>query len=582
MTPSDVVPVRLLRVSSQEQADRNISIPAQRDTIVAFEHTHGLKSVGEYSDEGAGAWKKGSNEKRDSFQLLINDAQSPNCTFNTVLVYSFDRFCREFEDSFYYEILLKKNGVRLVAVTEDPEKLFASEEEDETKLLVNRFEWFWERHRADDESRRTSQRIKRSFDKLARDGYFPTGKAPLGYKFVKVPEGKHFRRKLEIDDEQKAIPLRVKELLLSGHSLKDICHTLEREGFRPLRAKFFFPSTLHQIATNEHYLGVTIWRRNKENALRIENTHPALFTQEEFDQMKEILTSRHPEKWHPRFSSGKYLLSGLAWCAKCGYRYAPRSSYRNYGCTARMHAGRCDMPHAPIKKIEDGILRWLGQHMQDEEALRQDVEAVNSALADKAADPTHQQRLRLTGTIEDKEKAVQRLLAAIEKGVAEETVFSRINDLQAEIAAHKVELDSLPPSALTLEPVRIEDVQQYAQHILTTLAAATLEEKRLLVREFIERIDVAWPLATIHSRVNGRPAGKYHVHMLPQLELPSPGELPNVYKNDVVKLLRDMKERYPEQVQCPVGQPLYELSKVELMAEVEKYRHVFESVTGHF
>lgn len=107
------------RVSSKEQAEKELSIPAQLEAIRNYCKQKGWKLVHEYIDAG----KSAKTDDRTEFQRMIAMAKKQNRNFDIIVVHKFDRFSRNRDDHVIYKSLLKKMGVLVYSVTEqtDPE-----------------------------------------------------------------------------------------------------------------------------------------------------------------------------------------------------------------------------------------------------------------------------------------------------------------------------------------------------------------------------------------------------------------------------------------------------------------------------
>lgn len=108
-----------LRVSTEEQALRDLSIPAQRKTLVRWVAEEGAELVREFIDQGESAYAP--VEKRPGFIEMVN-----YCTKNRVdllVVHKFDRFSRYKEEATFYKGKLRAAGVKVLSATErlDPE-----------------------------------------------------------------------------------------------------------------------------------------------------------------------------------------------------------------------------------------------------------------------------------------------------------------------------------------------------------------------------------------------------------------------------------------------------------------------------
>ena len=98
------------RYSSENQ--REESIDGQIRECYAFARKNNISVVAEYIDRAFSA----KTDRRPDFQRMIKDSAKKN--FNLVLVWKLDRFARNRYDSANYKTTLKRNGVKVMSVTE--------------------------------------------------------------------------------------------------------------------------------------------------------------------------------------------------------------------------------------------------------------------------------------------------------------------------------------------------------------------------------------------------------------------------------------------------------------------------------
>lgn len=106
-----------LRVSSDQQAERQLSIPAQREALQRYASDKGWTIIEEYVDEA----KSAKTAERPEFQRMIAAAKQPDKNFNAILVHKFDRFSRNRQDHIVYKALLKKQGIFVLSASEPTE-----------------------------------------------------------------------------------------------------------------------------------------------------------------------------------------------------------------------------------------------------------------------------------------------------------------------------------------------------------------------------------------------------------------------------------------------------------------------------
>jgi len=100
------------RVSTEEQAERDLSIPFQLERCRSHAQGKGWEVVREFVDAGESA----RTDKRPEFQKMIASARAKE--FDVILVHKFDRFARNDYDFVVYEKELEELGISLESVSE--------------------------------------------------------------------------------------------------------------------------------------------------------------------------------------------------------------------------------------------------------------------------------------------------------------------------------------------------------------------------------------------------------------------------------------------------------------------------------
>ena len=159
-----------IRVSTEEQAIHGLSLSAQQETLTRYIQENGLLLAGIYADEGITARKKYRN--RVQFMRMLKDVQENK--IDLILFIKLDRWFRNIAD--YYEVqkILDDHHVHWIATEEDYDTTTAN-----GRLHLN-----IKLSIAQDESDRTSERIKFVFDSKVKRGEVISGKVPLDRKSV--------------------------------------------------------------------------------------------------------------------------------------------------------------------------------------------------------------------------------------------------------------------------------------------------------------------------------------------------------------------------------------------------------------
>ena len=98
------------RYSSDRQNE--MSIEGQIEECRKYADANGIIVLQEYVDRALTA----TSDKRPNFLRMIDDSRDRN--FEVILVYQFDRFSRNKNDSGYYKKILADNGVKVVSAKE--------------------------------------------------------------------------------------------------------------------------------------------------------------------------------------------------------------------------------------------------------------------------------------------------------------------------------------------------------------------------------------------------------------------------------------------------------------------------------
>lgn len=97
------------RVTSDRQAEKELSIPAQVKAIQQYCQERGYIIVSEYIEKGRSA----KTDDRQEFQKMVAVAKRSNRPFDAILVHKFDRFSRKRDDHVIYKALLAQVELKL-------------------------------------------------------------------------------------------------------------------------------------------------------------------------------------------------------------------------------------------------------------------------------------------------------------------------------------------------------------------------------------------------------------------------------------------------------------------------------------
>lgn len=323
------------RVSTEIQATSGLSLDTQKELLTEYAESHGYEIVGYYADEGLTARKKLQNRK--DFQRLLADIQQDK--IDLVLVTKLDRWFRNVRDYHNTQAILEEHHCNWKTILEDYDTSTA-----DGQLKINIMLAV-----AQNESDRTSERIKVVFDHKRRNGEHLTGAAPYGYitenkKLMKDPATKHIVEDL------------FQHYFLTFSKRKTIQYITEKYGAEA-------PSVYqaNRILQNETYAG-----KYKDN---LDYCEPYI-TLKQLDTIRSVCASRiHPSTYQV------YLFSQLLICPACGAHlsgYVKKqklkdgsvSLYKRYKCSNKF--SKVDHTGKSVCVTESVVENYMLEHVYPE------------------------------------------------------------------------------------------------------------------------------------------------------------------------------------------------------------------------
>ena len=323
-----------IRVSTEEQVREGYSVDAQKENLIRYAKFKGYSVVGIYADEGITARKKYTNRKE--FMRLLDDVEAGK--IDIILFIKLDRWFRNVGDYYKVQEILERNNVGWTATTENYDTTTAN-----GRLYVN-----IRLAVAQDESDRTSERIKFVFDKKVKDGEAIWGKPPFGYKI---------KNKVLVKDEE--VEDFVNECFENYKVLRSI-NAVAKTMNQKHNKKISYTTYSRFLRKNlDFYKG-----KYKDN----ENYFPPYLSEDDYEEILAINKARSGRVGGKTYN---YIFVGLLACACCGYNMGSagyttnrrtNQKYRYYKC-GRSTVKVCENNlRIQEKKIENYLL----ENIEDE------------------------------------------------------------------------------------------------------------------------------------------------------------------------------------------------------------------------
>ncbi len=303
------------------------------------------------------------------------------------------------------------------------------------------------------------------------------------------------------------------ERSLRGNGLKEICKELNDRGVAN-RGKRWNKGGIHYLLTNEAYTGAAVWGRTSRgekaaDPVRVEGAWPALVSRDLFDEVQQAMRDRAPKVQRPGRVGSKFLLSGLLKCGVCGRSYSGQGAksgqfaYYICGTLYREGAGTCSARYLNAPRLETFVVEKIRERILNEETIVALVATVAEEIDALAGELAGRLEV-IEAELSDVRKRLERLYEAVETSeLTLEVLSPRILSLR-----HREEqLEAARDDAeRQLERRRValpntEEIVEYVADFREFLKDGSFPERKALIRNFVEGIEVVGDEATLEYTV---------------------------------------------------------------------------------
>ncbi|GKU80502.1 recombinase family protein [Paenibacillus sp. L3-i20] len=395
-----------IRVSTDKE-EQKTSLENQRSLFFQYLEDKGWDVFDFYIDV-----ESGTTSKREHLQRLIQDAKERK--FDVIVAKELSRLARNGGLSYQIRDMARDNRIDIVTLDNAINTIEGKGE------MFGLYAWMYEQ-----ESQRTSTRIKAALSSKARKGEFKGSVPPYGYR---LNSGK-------LEDDSPNIVKRIFRMYLEGKGFDAIARTLTREGC-PTPAQvigkknaglYWQGTSIKKILTNPHYIGDLVQGRQttvsvtskvreeipKEKQIITENAHQALISREDFEAIQQYMEDRKRQQAKPK--AKKHLFTNYLFCADCGKAQWYVQYRKGYVCGNYYKHGKHVCSQHSVKEKE-----LIGVILAD---IRKSVESLNekdvmvrlevkTLQANKQAEKQKQLLLKCIEKLKEQKTGLIRLLAS--------------------------------------------------------------------------------------------------------------------------------------------------------------------------
>ena len=338
------------------------TLARHRAALLDYAARHGLEIGAVYEEIISGE----SIDARPKMKQLLRDVEQGR--WAGVLCMDIDRLARgDSADQARVSNTFRISGTLIIT----PSKVYDQSRESDEEYVD--FELFMARR----EYKAISRRIMRGRIASVKEGHFIGSTPPYGYDKVRVEKGRGYT--LSPNSESDTVK-QIYSMCISGMGCNAIARRLDMMGIEPRKGKSWSGASVQDILRNPVYCGrirwqyrkeeksvtdgiVTTHRRENPDCIIAQGLHPALISEEEFNNAQQFLNSRMiPHK--KENTELRNPLSGLVYCGMCGSMMTRLGTgSRNHSDTLRCPNRNCGNVSAKLELVEsalvEGVARWL-------------------------------------------------------------------------------------------------------------------------------------------------------------------------------------------------------------------------------
>jgi len=485
----------------EEKNGESESIQNQKSLLTAYALERQWEIFKIYCDEDF----SGTDNTRPDFNSMINDAKKGR--FDIVLCKSQSRFTRDIEVfEKYVHGRFPLWGIRFVTVTDCIDTdIKGNKKARQINSLIN--EWYLED---------LSDSVKAVLDHKRKNGIYIGGFPLYGYK--KNPD---FKGKLIIDPDAAEVVRTIFSLYLEGNGKQHIANLLNKKGIpNPSSYKklcgsgyvngnsknslgLWNKNTINRILQNEMYIGTMVqgtrkkvsykskYLKNvqKENWIRVADTHPAIIDKETFFLVQKRLHSSirtdNSGELHP--------FAGKIFCADCHSTMSKTTNIykgekRSYLRCRLSVSGNCSRHSIRLDSLEREVSALLAEHFNNLSSTNKLLPMLDDFGNEAKVKKLEKQSQKLIGQLNRKTKALSDLYTDKANGNISGIQYKTISDvLQSEIEKIQKQSDSILNQIESLN--KLTPDKDYKNSFLNNLVCfSSLSSEAVGI--FIDRIEI--------------------------------------------------------------------------------------------
>lgn len=369
------------RVSTEEQARENNSLPAQRHKITTYCEQNGIPLLKVFEESSSAR-----TMFREQLHTMLEFCREHRSQISCLVISDLSRLARNVADQGTIILRLQALGIKLASIDEP-----LTDDSALGKFLRNQLgsanQLF---------SDMLSEKTRDRMQSAVKAGRFVWG-APIGYLNVD--------KKLKVDPVRGPLVTEAFKLIDSGRfpTADGVLKLVTTMGLKTKKGNVLTKQTFARMISNPIYAGWVV-----SGDLKAEGTHEPLVSQELFDRVQQRLKKKPGAAVHKKVNED-FPLRGIVRCAKCGKPLTAgwaKGKYPRYWCyTPKCHSvgiSRDDL-HRHFKSLL-GMMQPTAQFLAE---LPQRIRPAWQARVERISEDQKRLQRRLTEQTDLNKKAIE-------------------------------------------------------------------------------------------------------------------------------------------------------------------------------
>lgn len=265
-----------IRVSTETQADKGYGLDIQETAIKEYCESNNLELIKIFVDSGKSG-TIGDKDNLDNRPAISELLYTLNGT-KTIVVMNTSRLWRDDGARALISMAVRKSKGEIISIEQPRYSLYSNDPQD---FIVNSMMEMLDQY----ERMVINKRLTKGKNEKAKQGYKPTGIAPLGYKWNLET------RLLEPCTKESEIVIKMFQLAQSGLSYTAIAEEMNNQKLFSRRGKEWCRQNVRAILSNKFYIG-SLFHQGEE----LPGKHTPLISKELFESVQMKIQNTHMRK----------------------------------------------------------------------------------------------------------------------------------------------------------------------------------------------------------------------------------------------------------------------------------------------